>query len=152
MPRHATALFPALLLLGGCRNENPVGFWDILSLELSWDGETQVQEDVGTLEVAERDGSGGVVLRYQILDPSALAAGADTAGGSDDWTVPISPPFVGGGPPSDWGDEGVTLVLGDLRMIDIDIEDYRGTSMRVICETAQIVSAIDVDAVLVLER
>jgi hypothetical protein len=155
MPRlhlRARALPLALLSLCGCRSENPIGFWDILSLELTWEGETQIQEDLGTLEVGERDGGGGVVLRYELLDPSTLATGADTAGGSDDWMVPMSPPFVGGGPPSDWDDEGVTLNLGPLRMSNIDVEDYRGTSMRVTCETAQIESAIDMDAVLELER
>lgn len=142
----------AASLLGACRSENPVGFWDILSLELTWEGETQIQPDLGTLEVGEKDGSGGIVLRYEILDPATLASGADTAGGSADWMVPISPPIVTGGVPADWDDDDVYLDIGALRMQDIDIEDYQGTSMRVTCETARIETAYDLDAVLLLER
>lgn len=148
---HLRAAPLAALLLGGCLSENAIGFWDILSLELTWEGESQLQEDMGSIEVGEKDGSGGVVLRYEILDPTTVAV-ADTAGGAADWTVPISPPIVEGGPPADWDEEGVQLNLGRLRMTDIEIEDYRGTSMRVTCETAQIENAYDVDAVLELRR
>lgn len=154
MPRRMTStVVPLALLLVGCRNENPIGFWDILSLELSWEGETQVQEDLGTLEVGEKPGAGGVVLRYEILDPTTLAVGTDTAdGGSESWFVPISPPFIGPGVPADWDDEDVYMDIGPLRMQNIDVEDYKGTSMRVVCETAQIGNAYEMDAILELER
>jgi hypothetical protein len=154
MPRcdlHPTLLALAALALPGCRNENPIGFWDTLSLELTWEGETQLQEDLGTLEVGEKDGSGGIVLRYEILDPTTLATGTDTAGGSESWFVPISPPLVRGGMPADWADD-VYLDIGALRMQNIDIEDYQGTSMRVTCETAQIGNAYELAAVMELER
>ncbi len=127
----------------------------MVSLELEYEGDTQVVEDLGTWELGERDGTGGSVLRYTILDPTSVAAGTveDTAGeplGEGSWFAATYPPILGYGPTEDR--KKLTFNLGMLRFVEAEITSYRGGRMVVFEEGTNIGNAVGVDATLTLER
>jgi hypothetical protein len=114
-----TALILALAMapLSACKSSNPVGFWDIVSLEIEWGGDSQVQEDVGTMEWTEND-TVDWVLRYDIVRP---------AEGVDDWTEPLSPPLLGAGA---WDKNTLlTIMMDDLSILNAHQTRYKGTEM-----------------------
>jgi len=130
------ALLPAGLLLAGCGSSNPIGFWDITRLSITTDALEASQEDVGTLEITERDGI-LAIFRYELLDPATLgtpgapAGGADSGGATDAGDalfVPVTPPRRGRG---DWSDNKLidSLRIGGLSLFEAEQVEWRSSAM-----------------------
>lgn len=149
---------PALLaaLLTGCSGVNPLGFWDITRLDLTYQGETQTIEDLGTFEMGEL-GGGGIVTRYRLLDPTLVAGGydGDTGGWAAEegsWFVPLTQPDLHFAPSEGAEKNSLSFIIGQLRVVDAPIEKYRGATMQVWEEEANLGQAVPISARFYLQR
>ena len=143
--------FVGLSAVSGCFSTNPTGFWDVVLLEVDTvDGESQEQDDFGTLEFTERQLL-TLVARYDILEPVA-GASADTAEPAFDAVVPISPPFIGLG---GWDDNENTIttlpLTPSLTMGAMAQTEYKAGRMAYQAEGVTI-GATTVDITLHCER
>ncbi len=114
-------------LATGCRSRNPVGFWDIRSIDIETEAGEGSRGDCGTLEWTKSD-SITVILRYEVTDP-AEAPAADTADADGPtWMAPISPPLraTASGDPK----EGFSIHITDTFRVDnLAPSDWAGDTL-----------------------
>ncbi len=140
-PARLLAPLLGLLVWGGCRSRNPVGFWDIERLAVETPTAEGERVDVGTLEWTSKN-SITLVLRYAIQDP-ATVAGAGGAGDTGDtgdtgdgpaWMPPISPPLVIR--TSEEEDDSVRLTIEDGPSGVLAATDISGGTMTLATDEA----------------
>lgn len=147
-------LVASALLLGACRSTNPIGFWDLVRLEVSGGSHPdQEQLDVGTMEWDERDNL-YLVFRYVPGvpgQPLQLVGQTHPEEGSlaEDWLTPTAPPILASGSAPE--NKSFSAFVGELSTGATEMTSYQGDAMTFVAPDARIGNEL-VELLFELER